>query len=966
MTHVRQLMVAAAWGFLITVWASPVLAGQSSTNSARIEGRVTDESGAVLPGVTVSIASPALQAPQLDTTTDENGRYRFSTLPGGVYTVTFVLSGFQKVVRQELNVDAAFVATLDARLKIGQLEETITVTGQSPTVDVRTTTIAANIKKEILETVPTSRSYADVGKLAPGVRLSGVPDVGGSQTGGQRGNLVSYGSNAGGQTLMLDGVNTDGTSGYWDFGSIEEMVVRPAGNDPEIPTSGMAFQVIVKSGGNQFHGDGLLAWQGRDLQGDNIDDALRAQNVTAGNPMDRYYDADLAIGGRIVRDRLWFFGSGRRKEYRAEVLGYAGGPGPDGRYFTADDEQGTTTDRESNLVSKFTGQLAPNHRLSWSDNYGVKKQDERGGSALRPHEAATDYSLPSHVYNGEWTWTVSNRSVLLASIGRSWYKSDGKPYRDLPSTFDTVTMRWGGATVNSVGTGDDAAPAGSWSQRWQYTTNYTYFLPSTFGGDHEFKVGGYFTREWYNRHQDLRGPGTGGTDQNYRLYYASGVPIEVLLYNTPFLSENNVGYQSAYVRDAWRIGDRLTLNLGLRFERYDVFLPDQSKPAGPYSQAASYAQRDLYDWRGIVPRFGLSYALTADKKTVVKATYGRFNFALRPSDTNIVRNLNGNEYVATRYRWQDLNNNGKLDIANELGDFIQTEGGSTVRAVYNPDVQQPKTDEVTTFVEREIAAGISARVGYVFKKESNIYKLVNTARPSAAYNIPITTVDPGPDGRVGTSDDGGNITYFDYDPAYRGAAFETSTALNLPGYSNRYDNLEIGLDKRLSNRWQVLASFLATKRDVWVAGGGGNAGPAQNPNENFFPKDQTWDKTFRTAGSFQAPYGILTSAMYEYQSGAAQARDVLFRTGLRQLSSVTLRMEPIGSRRLPAVKLLSFRARKSFRVLAANRLSLDFDLYNALNANDATTQSVRSGPTYNQITAIIPPRVARLGVNYSF
>src|SRR5436190_4890254 len=309
---------------LALVASAPRAAGQAATNTARIEGRVTDTTGGTLPGVAVTISSPALLAPQLEAVSDENGRYRFANLPGGAYTVTFALSGFQKLTRTDLRVDASFVATLDASLNIGAVEENITVTGASPLVDVRSTTVAANIKKELMDTIPTSRSYADVGKLAAGVRLSGVPDVGGSQTGGQRGNLISYGSNAGGQTLMLDGVNTDGTSGYWDFGAIEEMVVRPSGNDPEIPTSGMAFQVILKSGGNTFHGDGQLAWQGQQLQGDNIDDRLKALGVTGGNPMDHYYDADLAGGGRIVRDRLWFFGSGRRKEYRQQVIGYAG------------------------------------------------------------------------------------------------------------------------------------------------------------------------------------------------------------------------------------------------------------------------------------------------------------------------------------------------------------------------------------------------------------------------------------------------------------------------------------------------------------------------------------------------------------------------------------------------------------------------------------------------------------------
>ena len=193
------------------------------------------------------------------------------------------------------------------------------------------------------------------------MRLSGVPDVGGSQTGGQRGNLVSYGSNAGGQTLMLDGVNTDGTSGYWDFGSIEEMVVRPAGNDPEIPTSGMAFQIIVKSGGNQFHGDGLAGLAGTRSAG--RQHRRRAAEHRMSPAATRWITTTTRtsrVGGRIVRDRLWFFGSGRRKEYQAEVLGYAGGPGPGWRLFHAPTtSRARTTDRESNMVSKFTGSAGP-------------------------------------------------------------------------------------------------------------------------------------------------------------------------------------------------------------------------------------------------------------------------------------------------------------------------------------------------------------------------------------------------------------------------------------------------------------------------------------------------------------------------------------------------------------------------------------------------------------------------------
>jgi hypothetical protein len=931
-------------------------AAQTATNTSGIEGRVTDESGGLLPGVAVTATSPALLTPQLETITDENGRYRFASLPRGVYAVSFLLSGFQKVTRENLEVGAGFIATFDARLVLGQVEETITVTGSSPVIDVRTTTVVSNIKSEVLETLPTSRSYEEMGKLAPGIRVSGVPDVGGNKTGGGRGSLINYGSSNGGSTLMLDGVNTDGTAGYFDIGAVEEMIVRPAGNDPEIATPGMAFQAIVKSGGNDLHGEGLLAFQARALQGDNIDDRLRGLGVPSGNPMDRYYDANGSIGGRIVRDRLWFFASLRRKEYRQELIGFAGGPGVDGQYFTADDEQGLTTDRESNLTGKVSARLTTKQSASYMRHYDFKKQDNRAGSAFIPHESAGDYELPNTIHRGEWTNSLTSQSLLRLSIGQSYWKSRSDPYTDTPPSYDQVTLRYLGAYINSVGA--DSTPAGSFSSRWQYDATYTYFKPELFLGDHEFKLGGNFTREWYDKFQEARAAGTGGVGNDYQLVFSNGAPAEVLLFNSPFESKNNVNYQSGYIRDSWRLGDRLTIDLGLRFERYHAFLPPQSKPAGPFSEAASYDKAELYDWRALAPRFGVSYALTADKRTVAKATYGRFNFALRAADTRTIRNFNKNDYAATRYRWSDANGNRRLDYPQELGDFLRTEGGSST--VFNPDIRQPGTDEATLHVEREIAAGFAARVGYVYKRESDLFQLVNTARPYGAYNIPISSPDPGSDGVTGTPDDQGGVTYYDFDPAYRGAAFERVTYLNLPGYTDTYHNLELGLDKRLSHRWQFMASYLATRKDTWITG------VPTNPNEEFFPKNQTWEKTARVSGSYSAPFGIQASGIFEYQSGGPLARDVLFRTGLRQLSSVTLRMEPLGAQTLPAVRLLNLRAGRRFALGGRRQVTVNVDLYNALNQNDATTVSVRSGPTYGRITAILPPRVARLGFSYLF
>jgi hypothetical protein len=960
---IRRRLRASAflWALIASCWCagSNQAWSQTATNTSGLEGRVTDQSGAVLPGVTVTISSPALQSPQLDTVTDENGHYRFLALPRGVYKVTFELSGFQRVTREDLNIDAGFTATLDPKLAVGAIEETVTVVGDSPVIDVRTTTVVSSIKKDVLETLPTSRSYEDMGKLAPGIRVSGVPDVGGNHTGGGRGSLVNYGSSNGGSTLMLDGINTDGTAGYYDMGAVDEMIVQAAGNDPEIATPGMAFQVIIKSGGNQFHGDGLYAFQSRSLQSNNIDDDLRRQNIT-GNPMDRYYDLNGSLGGRIIRDRLWFFGSGRRKEYRQEVIGFAGGPGADNQYFTPDDDQGLTTDRESNVVGKLQARLSTKQTLSYMRHYNYKKQDNRAANAFIPHESAGDYELPNTVHVLEYTTSLTDRSLVRLAAGQSYWNSRADPYVDGPPTYDNVTLRYGGPYVNSVGS--DSTPAGSFSSRWQYDGSYTYFHPSFLGMGHEVKVGAEFTREWYNKFQEARGVGTGGTGNDYQLIFSNGTPFQVRLYNSPFESNNNVNYQSGYVRDTLRIGERLSVNLGVRFERYHAFLPSQDKPAGLFSEATSFPETELYDWRGVAPRFGLAYPLTADKKTVLKATYGQFNFALRASDSRTIRNFNKNDYSAQLYRWNDLNNDRDLDYPGELGTFVSSEGASST--FFNGEIQQPKAHEFTLHVERELLPGFGSRFGYVYKREAGQFQLVNTSRPYSVYDVPLSVTDPGPDLVLGTADDAGPLTIYDYDPAYRGAAFEHSTYVNVPGYTDRYHNIEVGLDKRMSDRWQAQVSYLATHKNTFSLVSSTVNGVPQQPNEEFFPKNQTWETTFRASGSYRAPWGILASSVFEYQSGAPLARTVLFR-GLPSLSTATIRVEPIGSIRLPGVKLLNLRASKQLNI-GTQRLSIDADVYNVLNNNDATSMTVASGPSFGRITAIVPPRVARIGFSYHF
>ncbi len=393
----------------------------------------------------------------------------------------------------------------------------------------------------------------------------------------------------------------------------------------------------------------------------------------------------------------------------------------------------------------------------------------------------------------------------------------------------------------------------------------------------------------------------------------------------------------------------------MRLDRYHAYLPAQSKPPGPYSPAVGYKALDIFTFTNAAPRIALSFALTSDKKTVLKATYGRFNDV---PNAQAGRTFNQNDYFAWRYAWSDPNRDGVYQPGEE-GSFVATESaqGAGLK-ILNPDLRQGKEDEASLFVERQLFQGISVRGGYVFKRQFDRAQEVNPARPFSAYSLAIPGVDPGPDGKVGTADDGGAVTYYDYIPSLKGAAFDQAEQVNTPGNTNYYHNFEVTLMKRSSAKWEVLTSFLATRANAW------RVGIPLTPNDTF-AKSTYWEHNFKLSGSYRFPWDIQLSGYFESLSGAPQARDVRFTSGLKQLSQVILLMEPLGSQRLPALNRLNFRLQKKQR-LFKGQLALGVDIFNALNTNAATSISRQSGPTYGQISAIVPARNARLVASYKF
>jgi hypothetical protein len=406
-----------------------------------------------------------------------------------------------------------------------------------------------------------------------------------------------------------------------------------------------------------------------------------------------------------------------------------------------------------------------------------------------------------------------------------------------------------------------------------------------------------------------------------------------------------------FARDNWRLGENLTIDVGLRWERYHAFLPAQSHPADQYFPAASFPFQDLYNWRAPAPRFGFAYALTQDKRNVVKASYGRYNFKLLASDSVAIRTFNQNDWSTALYRWNDPGCTGpdtgcKFD-PSQLGAFVAYQGGKNT--TFNSGIEQPKIDEVTVRFERELMNNFELRFGYIFKRMFDQYQLVNLATPYSAYNVPVSAVAP----------NGSSITYYDLNPAFAGPAFQQFGYVNTAGYSDHFNNFEVATEKRLSNGWQMVAYYLATKRNVWING------VPQTPNAAFYPQDTTLEQTLRFSGSYLTRWGINGGVIYTHQSGLPVQTTSVFTAGLKQLASVTLPLEPIGTERLPGVNTLSLHVDKRL-ALPKGKLTVLFEVYNTLNTNIITGETFLYGAAFHTITSIVPPRVARLGLTYAF
>ncbi len=928
-----------------------------------IEGRVVDESQAVLPGVTVTANSPALQGQRV-TTSIEDGTYHIVNLPPGEYRVTYELAGFGTVVREGLMVNVGFTTRVDPVLKPGAVTENVTVTGQSPVIDTAHTEIQSNITAAKLASVPTTNTIYEILGLTPGIRMDNSPDVGGSRLALQIG-YRNYGlpnNNA----QVLDGVNTntgDGSGGgatFTDVLSWEEVQVAAAAQDASIQLPGSSMFQIIKQGGNDFHS--LLQYGGEwpTLEANNITPALIAQGITNGNPLDSFTDLFGDLGGRIVRDRIWFYGALREQKETNDVLGYVG----------------THQLENTNQTMKVSYSPAKGMKFIGVMYRNLKDEPDRQASSYMPFPSTLDYSLPNYMQKGEFQWIPSSRVLVNAAVyGFHWQSFFlPQPSADVaggaPATYNLTTLNYTGP--------DRYNESRANFQRLGTDATVTLFPEHPFfGGQHSIKLGfhGYPYEEGHN----LPVPNLAG---NYELIYtnnAAGVPqpFELQTYWWP-TSQSNGNEYAAFAEDSVTL-KRVTLNLGLRYDRYRSWLPAQSSPAtefGPAVFQPAVEATELHSWNPIDPRLGIAWDIRGNGRTVVKAFFGRFGFTPGYSYAN---SFNANTKVTTTYKWTDPTHcacyaPGSVNLATSNNPAFVSITGGKASAVENTNLQEPWTTEEALSFEQELMPGMGLRLGWVRTSQSGLYAGYDPARPYSAYTIPITEQIPTTAGLTGPADPNGDITIWTYPAALSGAAYSLSELVNrASGRPNDvYNGIEGTLIKRQKNGqpWDAAVTFSLTNTNAYVAAA--NAVP-QSPNQDYFAIQNTWDYELRINGSYKLKHDVLLAVVWRYSRGDPGQITYTFRS-IPQLSTVTIPLDNPGDVHAPSLQYTNFKVSKKFAIGGSRRLSFDLDIFNVFNINtpqgagygSGSAVSFVAGPTYGFPNAIVPPRIMRATFGFSF
>ena len=933
--------------------AAPARAGQIvDPGTGSIVGTVRDATGAVVPDAAIRVTGPALMTAR-QTSTDAGGAYRILRLPPGDYAVSFTRQGFA-VAEPTVRVALGFTASLDVTLALEAQRAEVVVTGGSGVLDRHSAAVADTFDAKQLDALPTSRSMAGVIGLAHGLFMPSM-EVG-AGLGLQAGSFAAYGRNSS-PRHTLEGIVVTGLFGAGftpDYGALEEMAVLTAAHGAEWPTSGIHTQLVTKSGGNRYAGSIHSAYENRHWQSSNVDASQIGRFAPSGgglsagqaNQVWSYRDVNADAGGFVVRDRLWWYSSIRDQEVATRLVNFPVEP---------------HRTQLRNYSGKVTVRAAPGHTLVAYGQRGLNEQPYRldpfgpPGGALSEATAINE-SLESTarqrnaswLWKGEWNAVLNDTLLFDVRAGQFANEQDFEPRSTAPRFEDIETLIVGGGNRDSHVS----------SRRNQLFGTVSYFSDGR-AGSHHLKAGGEAIRFLVRETWLSAAPG------NVLHVMEGGSPSSVLVFATPSHSEAGVWTYSAYASDSWRLENRLTLTLGVRFDRYRLFLPAQEHPS---SGQQFDAVPNLIDWNTFSPRVAAAYDLTGRGATLAKFSFARYRGA-----PNAATGFNSNPNAAvwwTQHRWSDPNGSGVWEPGEE-GQVQRRRGGTAVESL-DPEMQLPVLDEVGAWLERELPARVGVRTGIVWRRERSQFTRQNRNQPFDAFTVPVQLRDPGPDGTAGTADDGETLTAYDLRPDFSGLP-QANVLRNVAASPSEYWTWEIAATRRTQGRWSMGAGFAHTWNRDHASGYSGqlvrNNGFPLTPNDLINAgaggrhEFTTW--TAKAHATYDAPWDLHISPVLRHQSGQPYGRT--FTTNLTQArTTVTVLAEPVGTRRLDNITLLDLRVEKRARLRGSRRLTTFIDVFNALNANPEQNLIWSSGPSYFRPLSIVSPRVAKVGVSFDW
>ena len=958
--------------------------------SGSIAGVVKDTTGAVLPGVTVEAASPALIEKVRTALTDAQGQYKILDLRPGTYTVTFTLGGFNVVKREGLELATGFTAPANAEMKVGSISETVTVTGASPVVDVQNVRSQNVLSREVLDALPTAKTFGAFAALTVGA--TGAREVGGNKGEGFGVSFAIHGAPGDGKATM-DGlpINAPQLSGatqrfHINQMAIQEVVLETGGKSAESETGGANISVVSKDGGNVFSGLFNVEYAGGSLQSSNLSDGLRARGLTKSNEVRQIYDVGGGLGGPIRKDRLWFYASHRMwgsQEYFASVfynkLQHT-------LFYEPDLTRPANTknyDRHTNL--HLTWQATKTNKFTFT---GVNLRNCGClffAGATRAPEAAVDiYFDPNNLLQANWSYPATNRLLFEGGGARRVDVSVAtRPAGQSIADYSVVELSTGVAYGSMVSAANPTLGPNTsgWLNDYGNHGNAGYnssrFAVSYITGSHAFKTGA----STYSGVQRFGGE----PNHNVQYTFRNRIPVSLTQIASPHRSEDRIKLNlGLFAQDQWTLR-RLTLNLGLRFDYFNGYVPAQVRPGGEFVPELKVAPvYNLPNFKDVSPRLGAAYDLFGNGRSAVKVTLGRYMATL---GTGVAQGNNPAEALggtASRI-WNDVNGNYVPDCelkntsANgECGALSSSTFGTIVRTLrYADDARLGVGNRTYNWqgsasFQQELRPGMALTVGYYRTWLGNLTVTDNAALAPADYSPYCITAPK--DARLPGG--GGNqiCGLFDIKPEKFGLVDNVVTLADHFGKRTQvYNGIDVVLNARFG-KGGLVSGGVNTGHTVTD-----NCASPEFPAQfcrNVNPQTQV-----KFSGAYPLPWGLQASATLQHLPGInisathvvtnaetlpslgrnlGQCRGAATCTG-----TVTINLIEPNTVREPRQTQVDFRLAKNVRA-GRVRLQPRMDIYNLFNAGDVQGLITRYGASWLNASDILAGRLFKFGGQIDF